>query len=50
MKAEAQEHPLNTKKQFFTVAVSEHWLKEVVEPPILEMFKSHLEMVLGNQI
>ena len=43
--------PPNIGKHFFTVQVTKHWhrlLKEVVEPPSLEIFKSHLDMVLGN--
>ncbi|KAK4810930.1 hypothetical protein QYF61_013338 [Mycteria americana] len=44
---------LNIRKQFFTVRVTKHWNRlprEVVEFPSLEIFKSHLEMVLGNQL
>ncbi|KAK4816073.1 hypothetical protein QYF61_011297, partial [Mycteria americana] len=39
--------PLNIRKHFFTVRVTEHWHRlprEVVESPSLEMFKSHLDM------
>jgi len=42
---------LNIGKHFFTVRVSEHWHRlprEVVESPHLEIWKSHLDMVLGN--
>ncbi|KAK4807180.1 hypothetical protein QYF61_024300 [Mycteria americana] len=42
---------LNIKKNVFTVRVTEHWnrlSREVVESPSLEIFKSHLDMVLGN--
>ncbi|KFQ88236.1 hypothetical protein N337_01037, partial [Phoenicopterus ruber ruber] len=42
---------LNIRKHFFTVRVTEHWHRlprEAVESPSLEIFKSHLEMVLGN--
>jgi len=42
---------LNTRKQFFTVKLPEHWHRlhrEIVESPSLKIFKSHLEMVLGN--
>ena len=42
---------LNTRKHFFTVRVSKHWhrlLREVVESPSLEIFRSDLDMVLGN--
>lgn len=37
----------------FTVQVVEHWhalSSEIVEPPSLEVFKSHLDTVLGNQL
>lgn len=45
---------LNVRKQLFTVRVSEHWHrfpKDVVESlwRTLEMFKSHIDIVLGNQ-
>ena len=42
---------LNIRKHFFTVRVTEHWHRlpsEFVELPFLEIFKSHLDMVLGN--
>ncbi|GAB0206078.1 hypothetical protein GRJ2_003073400 [Grus japonensis] len=41
---------LNNEKHFFTVKVTEHlhWQLEVVECPFLEIFKSCLDMVLGN--
>ncbi|KAK4828080.1 hypothetical protein QYF61_023140, partial [Mycteria americana] len=38
---------LNIRKCFFTVRVTKHWHKlprEVVEPPSLEILKSHLDM------
>jgi len=44
---------LNTRKQFYTVRVTEHWdrlLKEDGESPTLEILKSHLGMLLGNQL
>ena len=42
---------LNFGKHFFTVGVTENWHRlpgEVVESPFLEIFKSHLDMVLDN--
>ena len=45
--------PLNIGKRFFAVRVTEHWHRlprEVVESPSLDIFKSHLDMVLGNQL
>ena len=45
--------PLTIKKHFFTVKVTNHWHRlprEVVESPFLEIFKSHLDTVLGNQL
>jgi len=42
---------LNMRKNFFTVRVTEHWnrlLRQVVESPSLETFKSHLDTILGN--
>jgi len=44
---------LNIRKCFFTVRVTEHWNRlprDVVESPSLDIFKSHLDMVLGNQV
>ena len=45
--------PLNIRKHLFPVRVTEHWHRlprEAVESPSLEVFKSRLGMVLGNQI
>ncbi|KAK4809428.1 hypothetical protein QYF61_009703, partial [Mycteria americana] len=45
--------PLNIRNHFFTAWVAEPWQrlpKEAVESPPLERRKSHLDMVLGNQL
>jgi len=40
---------LNTRKNFFTLRVTEHWNRlprGVVDSPFLEIFKTYLDMVL----
>ncbi|KFV84427.1 hypothetical protein N308_02856, partial [Struthio camelus australis] len=42
---------LALRKNFFTLKVAEHWNRlprEVVESPSVEIFKSHLDRILGN--
>ncbi|KFV75830.1 hypothetical protein N308_01072, partial [Struthio camelus australis] len=44
---------VNLRKNFFTVRVTEHWnrlLRGVVESPSLEIFKSRLDVILGNML
>ena len=44
---------LNIMKNFFTMRVTEHWKRlprETVESPSLEIFKSHLDTILGNML
>ncbi|KFV77672.1 hypothetical protein N308_06996, partial [Struthio camelus australis] len=46
-----REFHLNLRKNFFTVRVTEHWTRlprEVVESPLLEIFKTCLDVILGN--
>ncbi|KFV83809.1 hypothetical protein N308_01751, partial [Struthio camelus australis] len=44
---------LNLRKNFFTVRMTEHWNRlprEVVESPLLEIFKTRLDVILGNML
>ncbi|KFV80625.1 hypothetical protein N308_12489, partial [Struthio camelus australis] len=44
---------LNLRKNFFTGRVTEHWTRlprEVVEPRSLEIFKTCLDVILGNML
>ncbi|KFV85580.1 hypothetical protein N308_05603, partial [Struthio camelus australis] len=44
---------LNLSKNFFTVRVAEHWNRlprEAVESPSREIFKSRLDVILGNML
>jgi len=44
---------LNISKHFFTVRVTKHWHRlprEMVASPFLVIFKSHLDMFLGNWV
>ncbi|KFV82337.1 hypothetical protein N308_08553, partial [Struthio camelus australis] len=44
---------LNMRKNFFTVRVTEHWhrlSREAVASPSLEIFKTRLDVILGNML
>ncbi|KFV82419.1 hypothetical protein N308_15003, partial [Struthio camelus australis] len=44
---------LSLRKSFLTVRVTEHWNRlprGVVESPSLEIFKSRLDVILGNML
>ncbi|KFV88637.1 hypothetical protein N308_03532, partial [Struthio camelus australis] len=44
---------LKLRKNFLTVRVTEHWHRlprEAVESPSLEIFKTHLDVILGNML
>jgi len=48
-KLKHRKFPLNMRKNFFPLRMTEHWNRlprEVVESPSLEIFKTHLEKVL----
>ncbi|PKU36948.1 hypothetical protein llap_12745 [Limosa lapponica baueri] len=50
-KLEHRKFHSNTRKNFFTVRVTEHWNRlprEVMESPSLEIFKTRLDAVLSN--
>ncbi|KFV86824.1 hypothetical protein N308_06197, partial [Struthio camelus australis] len=44
---------LNPRKSFLTERVTEHWNRlprEAVESPSLEIFKTRLDVILGNML
>ena len=52
-KLKQRKFQLNTTKNFFTLRVTEPWLRlprQVVESPSLEIFKTHLDTVLCSLV
>ncbi|GAB0177744.1 translation initiation factor IF-2-like [Grus japonensis] len=52
-KVEHRRFPLSIRKHFFPVRVTEHWHKlpiEVVESSSLEIFRTHLNVILGDRL
>ena len=52
-KRQGRSFPVNIRKPFFTVRVTEHWhglARELVESPSLEILKSCLAVVLGHRL
>ncbi|KFV75763.1 hypothetical protein N308_03338, partial [Struthio camelus australis] len=52
-KLKHRQFPLNIRKNFFTARVTEHWNRlprEVVESPSSEIFKTRLDVILGNML
>ncbi|KFV79318.1 hypothetical protein N308_13043, partial [Struthio camelus australis] len=44
---------LNRRKNFFPVRVTKHWNRlprEAVEPPSLQILKTHLDTILGSML
>ncbi|KFV84219.1 hypothetical protein N308_04708, partial [Struthio camelus australis] len=50
---EHRQFHLKMRKNFFAVRVTEHWSRlprEVVESPLLEIFQTRLDVILGNML